>query len=87
MRGRPFAALALAALVAAGCTPAARPQPIATAGVEPTGTVLASFRSLHHVEWHLISAATLLTMAPIVVLFFFAQKAFVRGVTLTGVKG
>jgi multiple sugar transport system permease protein len=48
---------------------------------------LASFRSLHHVEWNLISAATLLTMVPIVVVFFFAQKAFVQGVTLTGVKG
>jgi ABC-type maltose transport system permease subunit len=24
---------------------------------------------------------------PIVVVFFFAQKAFVQGVTLTGVKG
>jgi len=48
---------------------------------------LASFRSLHHVEWHLISAATLMTMAPVIVLFFMAQKAFVQGVTLTGVKG
>jgi multiple sugar transport system permease protein len=26
-------------------------------------------------------------MAPVVVLFFLAQKAFVEGVTLTGVKG
>jgi multiple sugar transport system permease protein len=48
---------------------------------------LASFRSLHHVEWNLVTAATLLTMLPIVVVFFFAQKAFVQGVTLTGVKG
>jgi multiple sugar transport system permease protein len=48
---------------------------------------LASFRSLHHVEWHLVSAATLLTMIPVVALFFVAQKAFVQGVTLTGVKG
>ena len=48
---------------------------------------LASFRSLHHVEWHLVSAATLLTMVPVVALFFMAQKAFVQGVTLTGVKG
>jgi len=28
-----------------------------------------------------------LTMLPVVVLFFFAQRAFVQGVTLTGVKG
>ena len=32
-------------------------------------------------------AATLLVMAPVIVLFFLAQKAFVEGVTLTGVKG
>jgi len=48
---------------------------------------LASFRSLHHVDWNLATAATMLTLIPVVVLFFFAQKAFVRGVTLTGVKG
>ncbi len=33
------------------------------------------------------TAATMLTLIPVVVLFFFAQKAFVQGVTLTGVKG
>jgi multiple sugar transport system permease protein len=32
-------------------------------------------------------AATLLFMAPVIALFFFAQRAFVEGVTLTGVKG
>ena len=48
---------------------------------------LASFRGLHNVEWNLVMAATVITMLPIVVLFFFAQKAFVQGVTLTGVKG
>jgi multiple sugar transport system permease protein len=26
-------------------------------------------------------------MLPVIILFFFAQKAFVQGVTLTGVKG
>jgi multiple sugar transport system permease protein len=48
---------------------------------------LASFRTLHHVNWNLVTAATVLTMVPIVVVFFFAQRAFVQGVTLTGVKG
>ena len=48
---------------------------------------LASFRGLHHVQWNLVMAATVLVMLPVVVLFFFAQKAFVEGVTLTGVKG
>jgi multiple sugar transport system permease protein len=32
-------------------------------------------------------AASLLFMLPVIVIFFFAQKAFVQGVTLTGVKG
>ena len=48
---------------------------------------LASFHSAHHVDWNLVTAATVLTMAPIIIVFFFAQKAFVQGVTLTGVKG
>jgi multiple sugar transport system permease protein len=48
---------------------------------------LASFHSAHHIDWNLVTAATVLTMAPIVVVFFFAQRAFVQGVTLTGVKG
>jgi len=48
---------------------------------------LAQFRSLHQVQWNLTMAATLLVMAPVIVLFFLAQKAFVEGVTLTGVKG
>lgn len=32
-------------------------------------------------------AATLLVKAPVIIVFFFAQRAFVDGVTLTGVKG
>jgi multiple sugar transport system permease protein len=48
---------------------------------------LAQFRSLHQVQWNLTMAATLLVMAPVIVIFFLAQKAFVEGVTLTGVKG
>jgi multiple sugar transport system permease protein len=48
---------------------------------------LASFRTLHAVAWNLVTAATVLTIAPVIIVFFFAQKAFVQGVTLTGVKG
>jgi multiple sugar transport system permease protein len=48
---------------------------------------LSQFRSFHQVQWNLTMAATLLVMAPVIVLFFLAQKAFVEGVTLTGVKG
>jgi multiple sugar transport system permease protein len=39
------------------------------------------------VQWNLVMAATLIVMAPVILLFFLAQRAFVEGVTLTGVKG
>jgi multiple sugar transport system permease protein len=48
---------------------------------------LSEFRNLHQVQWNLTMAATLLVMAPVIIVFFLAQKAFVEGVTLTGVKG
>jgi multiple sugar transport system permease protein len=48
---------------------------------------LAQFRSYHQVQWNLTMAATLIVMAPVIVLFFLAQRVFVEGVTLTGVKG
>jgi multiple sugar transport system permease protein len=48
---------------------------------------IASFRGMHHVEWNLTMAATVVTMLPAIVLFVFAQKSFVKGVTFTGVKG
>jgi multiple sugar transport system permease protein len=48
---------------------------------------LSQFRNLHQVQWNLTMAATLLVMLPVIIVFFLAQKAFVEGVTLTGVKG
>jgi len=48
---------------------------------------LQTFKSAHHTNWNLTMAATLLVMAPVIALFFLAQKAFIEGVTLTGVKG
>ncbi|WP_084655165.1 carbohydrate ABC transporter permease [Nocardia altamirensis] len=48
---------------------------------------LESFKGAHHTNWNLTMAATVLVMAPVIILFFFAQKAFIEGVTLTGVKG
>jgi multiple sugar transport system permease protein len=48
---------------------------------------LSQFRSLYQVQWNLTMAATLIVMAPVILIFFLAQRAFVEGVTLTGVKG
>jgi multiple sugar transport system permease protein len=53
----------------------------------PVSVGLSQYRSLHQVQWNLTMAATLVVMAPVVILFFLAQRAFVEGVTLTGVKG
>ncbi|MFE7772915.1 carbohydrate ABC transporter permease [Streptomyces sp. NPDC057445] len=48
---------------------------------------LESFKGAHQTDWNLTMAATVMIMAPVIVVFFFAQKAFIEGVTLTGVKG
>ncbi|GAA0919272.1 carbohydrate ABC transporter permease [Nonomuraea longicatena] len=48
---------------------------------------LATFKAFHSVAWNLTMAATLLVTAPVIVVFFFAQRVFIEGVTLTGVKG
>ncbi len=38
-------------------------------------------------QWHIIMAATLLVIAPILVLFILTQRQFVQGIARTGVKG
>ena len=48
---------------------------------------LSNFRGMHHVNWNLTMAATIIFMLPVVVIFFLAQRAFIEGVTLSGVKG
>lgn len=48
---------------------------------------LFGFRGVHHVNWNLTMAASTLFMLPVIVLFFLAQRVFIEGVTLTGVKG
>jgi multiple sugar transport system permease protein len=48
---------------------------------------LSNFRTLYQVQWNLTMAATLIVMVPVIILFFLAQRTFVEGVTLTGVKG
>ncbi|HEX2882896.1 MAG TPA: hypothetical protein VHO25_25430, partial [Polyangiaceae bacterium] len=38
-------------------------------------------------EWHLLLAASVILVLPIVVLFFFTQKTFIQGISTTGMKG
>jgi multiple sugar transport system permease protein len=48
---------------------------------------LTEFQQRHGTEWNLSMAMSIMIMLPLIVLFFLAQRAFVEGVTLTGVKG
>jgi ABC-type glycerol-3-phosphate transport system permease component len=38
-------------------------------------------------EFHLLMAISVLALLPVIVMFFLAQKQFIRGIALTGVKG
>ncbi|MFN7016140.1 MAG: carbohydrate ABC transporter permease [Fimbriimonadales bacterium] len=45
------------------------------------------FLGRHGEQWNLLMAAATVVTAPLVVLFLFTQRAYVRGITLTGLKG
>ncbi len=53
----------------------------------PLSLGLFSFMTREGVKWNLLSAAALVITAPIVVLFFLAQRQFIEGITMTGLKG
>ncbi len=65
--------------------------PLLYVGADPASyTVslgLSEFRSSRHVDYELMMAACVLFTLPVTMLFFLAQRAFVEGVTVTGVKG
>jgi len=48
---------------------------------------LQDFQGQHSVAWNLLMAAAAVFTIPIVILFFFAQRTFIQGVKLTGLKG
>jgi multiple sugar transport system permease protein len=45
------------------------------------------FLSRVKTEWGPLMAATTIMISPIVALFFLAQRTFIQGITLTGIKG
>lgn len=45
------------------------------------------FRSTYTTNWAYLMAATLVTSLPMIAIFFVAQRYFVEGITLSGVKG
>jgi multiple sugar transport system permease protein len=53
----------------------------------PVAYGLATFRGEHGADWGMTMAMTVVIMVPVIIVFFFAQRAFVEGIALTGVKG
>jgi ABC-type glycerol-3-phosphate transport system permease component len=45
------------------------------------------FQSQYRVEWALLMAASLIVLTPTVMLFFIAQKYYIQGIVVTGIKG
>jgi len=48
---------------------------------------LQAFNSLYSKQGHLLMAASLLMVLPPIIIFFFAQRLFIQGVVISGVKG
>ena len=49
---------------------------------------LQSFQSVHGgTDFHFLMAASVMVIAPVVVLFFLTQKTFIQGIATTGMKG
>jgi multiple sugar transport system permease protein len=45
------------------------------------------YRGQYYSEYHLMMAVALLVLVPVIVVFFVAQKQFIQGIALTGIKG
>lgn len=48
---------------------------------------LSQFKGQYNSEWGLLMAASTLVLAPVLALFFVAQRYFVQGIAVTGLKG
>jgi multiple sugar transport system permease protein len=59
-------------------------EPLLYVGQEPRlwtlAIGLAQFRGLHHVDWNLTMAASLLVMLPVILVFILAQRVFIEGI-------
>lgn len=55
--------------------------------MRPVEVGIASFSTIYALDWTHQMAAAVIVMLPIIIVFFLAQRYFVRGITLTGLKG
>ena len=49
--------------------------------------VINRLRSVYYTEWGLLMAAATIAILPILALYMFAQRYFIQGITLSGLKG
>lgn len=55
--------------------------------IQPLSLVVQAFQSAHKTDWPLSMAASVAITLPLVVLYFLAQRKFIEGIQLTGLKG
>jgi multiple sugar transport system permease protein len=55
--------------------------------LQPLSLAVQVFQTQHGTDWPLLMAASILVAAPLVALYFVAQRKFIEGITLTGLKG
>lgn len=53
----------------------------------PIALGLRAFQGFRTVQWELLMAASVLALIPVLVLFFIAQKYYIQGIVVSGVKG
>ena len=57
------------------------------ADLYPLSVAIQTFQSAHKTDWPLSMAASVVICAPLVIMYFLAQRKFIEGITLTGIKG
>ena len=53
----------------------------------PLSLGLFQFQQEHTAEWGMLMAGSFLMTLPAIIIFFVAQRYFIQGVTLTGLRG
>jgi multiple sugar transport system permease protein len=49
--------------------------------------IINSFRTVYYVQWGFLMAAACIAVVPILALYVFAQRFFIQGVSMSGLKG
>lgn len=64
--------------------------PLVITNSDATRTIpvgLAAFQSQFNTDWNLLMAGSVIALLPVLIIYIFAQKRFVEGITLSGMGG